>query len=45
MSRGRLWLLIAVAVVAAAFISGLVRGLTDTVPVQFEGTSTRSSQT
>lgn len=34
MSRMQLWLLVAVAVVLAAFVSGVVRGVTDTAPFE-----------
>lgn len=34
MTRMQRWLLIGVAVALAAFLSGYVRGLTDTVPIE-----------
>lgn len=45
MSRIQLWLLIAVAVVAAAFVTGLVQGLTDTVPVDLRPSSSPTAPT
>ena len=36
MTRWQRWLLIGAVVVLAAFVTGLVRGLTDTVPAGFQ---------
>jgi hypothetical protein len=44
MSRVQLWLLIALAVVTAAFVTGLFQGLTDTVPVDLRPSSSPSAQ-
>jgi FlaG/FlaF family flagellin (archaellin) len=39
-TRLQRWLLIGIAVVLAAFVTGLVRGMTGTVPVEFESSGT-----
>lgn len=42
MSRAQRWLLIGLAVALAAFLSGVMRGLTDTVPFDVAPSATPS---